>query len=329
MTEDQIKNVIKEQFEIGDFLVDFIKESSDNILYKIVTLSANYVLRISKRNSITEDDIMFELEAIRIANEGDVKTVGVVKTKSQKTLVKFEENFLVLFKFITGVHINYSEKLGLNLEKVFNAGKTLGTLHKAWENKEIYFSKTRNMFSEYERFIKNKEFFIKNFSNGQSVSDAVDNILKKIKNKNNTDIIHNDFRPHNLFFSKNKDDNDVVAVLDFDWSCRGNFLKDLAHSIIEWSLPDGSIEFEFNIAQAFLDGYLNVRKVKIGIEELKDWMVFACISDAITYWVDKINTLDTNKELSSFMYKKAAKVVDGMFNKLMFNENRHFKGCKS
>ena len=50
MTEDQIRSVIKEEFEMGDFLIDFIKESSDNILYKIVTLSNKYVLRISKRD---------------------------------------------------------------------------------------------------------------------------------------------------------------------------------------------------------------------------------------------------------------------------------------
>ena len=126
---------------------------------------------------------MFELESIRIANRGGVKTVQIVKSKSQSVLVKFDGNYLVLFDYIDGIHIDYSEKLGLNLEKVFNAGKALGALHNSWENNEIKFSKTRNMFSEYERFFKNKDFFIEKFSNGKDVSIIIENILEQIKKR--------------------------------------------------------------------------------------------------------------------------------------------------
>lgn len=324
MTQEKIKNVIQKEFDIGNLLVFLIKESSDNILYKIITETKNYVLRISKRDSISENNIMFELEAMRIANEGGVKTVQIVKSKLQNVLVKYEENFLVLFEYIDGIHIDYSEKLELNLGKVFNAGKTLASLHNIWENSNIKFSKTRNMFTEYERFFKNKNFFITNFLNGQKVFDLVENTYKELKNENIDEIIHNDFRPHNIFFSKNKSDNEILAVLDFDWACGGNFLKDLAHSIVEWSLSDGSIDIKFNIAQTFLDGYLSVRKIEIDIKKLKEWMIFSCISDALTYWIDRKASLTLNTELYSFMFKKALKVIDGQFDKLMLTENRPY-----
>jgi Ser/Thr protein kinase RdoA (MazF antagonist) len=322
MEEQKIQEILNKNYNLTKFIISFIRESSDNILYKIITETDNYVLRISKREALIVDDLMFELGVIESATKDGVSTTKIVKTRDGLLTLIIEGKFFVLFEFINGIHIENSKEVIPKIEKVYNAGKVLAKLHVAWEKIEIKHLKTRTMFTELERFFDLKDFFVENYENGLEIYNNSYSIFNELKDKKSDEIIHNDYRPHNLFF--NKFDDEVCAVLDFDWSCRGNYIKDLAHSIIEWSSPDGTDGVRLNLAQAFLDGYLSVRNMKITVDELKKWMFFSCTSDAITYWVDRKGNFKKGSILESHMYNKAEKVRKGLYDDLMFTEIRPY-----
>ena len=100
--------------------------------------------------------------------------------------------------------------------------------------------------------------------------------------------------------------HEVTAVLDFDWSCVGPLVKDLALGVVEWSFPDGSTEPWKDILNEFLRGYNTTSPEKWNFNyDFKRWIMFACLSDACTYFADLMNDKNNNKkEIKSYMYNK-------------------------
>jgi len=116
-------------------------------------------------------------------------------------------------------------------------------------------------------------------------------------------LIQNDFRPSNVFF----DDSDHLAgIIDFDWSCIGPIIKDIALGVLEWSFPDGAAAPDFMIFNSFLAGYnsIAIRKQEKD-RQLYDWISFAALSDAATYFCDRVSDPTARRRISaSYMYKK-------------------------
>jgi Ser/Thr protein kinase RdoA (MazF antagonist) len=194
-----------------------------------------------------------------------------------------------------------------------NAGATLADLHNSWNGYTPKSVKSRNYLTEYERFFQNESFFVDNFENGKEVIDLAKDLYDFARLNDTKEIIHNDFRSQNIFIEENS--FDVKLILDFDWSCLGNNLKDISHSMIEWSMPDGVKVPRLELAQAFLDGYKSKRNINSSLEEYKKWAVFACLSDALNYWID--NKDDQSKVLRSYMYGKAKSVIRGDYDTII------------
>jgi Ser/Thr protein kinase RdoA (MazF antagonist) len=165
-------------------------------------------------------------------------------------------------------------------------------------------SRTRTIFSELERVLPLEEMFVKNFEGGATFVVQVKEALEFGRAQNETiGFIHNDYRPSNVFFDEN---NQVTGIIDFDWSCMGPVIKDLALAIVEWSFPDGAIEADMTLFQEFLDGYNSVSNHQLEKDEkLYSWIKFATLSDAATYFCDLAEDPESTKRIiKSYMYRK-------------------------
>lgn len=111
------------------------------------------------------------------------------------------------------------------------------------------------------------------------------------------------YRAGNVFF---KNDDEISGVIDFDWSCIGPQIKDLALGALEWSCADGRVEPNPIIFDAFLDGYNSVSSQKVSKDkELYAWVMFAALSDTATYLCDRLSAGEIKKKIScSYMYQK-------------------------
>ena len=207
---------------------------------------------------------------------------------------------MILFSFCDGEKIIFDKNSFPNEQQAYNAGIILAKIHNLTENYTSPYKPSRTMISELKRIVENQREFEQKYENGTTFVAQVYDILEGLdKCVRQNCIIHNDFRAQNLLFSQNK----ISAVLDFDWSCYGYPLKDLAHTMVEWSYPDGCLQPDVRIMHKILQGYERFRAVS-DKSELKYWMCFSCLSDAATYFMDRLNPISEKKQLRSYMYKK-------------------------
>ncbi len=160
------------------------------------------------------------------------------------------------------------------------------------------------MFTELERVAPLSDVFESQFEGGADLVRQAKSILEFGKTYQGArGVIQNDFRPSNVFF----DESDHLAgIIDFDWSCIGPIIKDIALGALEWSFPDGAIAPDFTIFDSFLTGYNSVaiRKQEKD-QQLYDWIAFAALSDAATYFCDRVSDPTARRRISaSYMYKK-------------------------
>jgi Ser/Thr protein kinase RdoA (MazF antagonist) len=201
---------------------------------------------------------------------------------------------LLEFCYGTSVAVDkISEKMA------FNAGTILAKFHDAAKGFNVPPLPNRKLESELLRAIMIKDKLQDKYTNGTDFISIVEHLLQSVFLKaSDTCIIHNDFRVQNVLFQ----DENISAILDFDWSCVGNPLKDLGHALVEWSFPDGG-KFNQKIFKSFFDGYV-MSKTEVDIDALKYWIEFSCISDTATYLCDTIDDMPSGGEILSWMFGK-------------------------
>lgn len=277
-----------------------IRETDYNSVYLINTLPKS-ILRISKR--INEKDLLFELDLIEYLYKKGFKVARWLPTVKNKPYAQLNDNTIgTLFEFIKGESINLKTKP--DLMSVFMAGQALGTLHSQTVNYIPKHKRNRNIYSEFERVLKDKEKFAEYYKNGNKFINKIEDMISFAKTQNvKQGVINNDYRVSNVLFNNI---HEVTAVLDFDWSCMGPLVKDLALGVVEWSFPDGSNEPWEDILNEFLRGYNTTSPEKWNFTyDFKRWIMFACLSEACTYFVDLMNDKNNKKkEIRSYMYNK-------------------------
>ena len=264
---------------------DLIYNGSDNNVYCLTDIDRKkYILRESLRIK-NQDDLAFEANFSSFLSQRDIPVRLVLKTGSL-SLLSFCEGKNLSFEMVTPT-------------QCFNGGKTLAQFHlMSQQFHQLPFPK-RTLTSELERVSAVSDKLIQRYSNGAAFIKNVNKILSSpILKQKNTCVIHNDFRIQNVLF----DGDTLSAILDFDWACLGNPLKDLAHAMAEWSILDGNPICQDRFA-AFLNGYKSVCS-NIDYEELQFWACFGCLADAATYLVDRIDQPQPFGEIRSWMYSK-------------------------
>lgn len=280
--------------------VSLLRESGDNEVF-VVGEKEKKILRISKRLPI--EDIKFEYEATKRLSDGGVIVPQWVMTKAGDFYTTIDGKVAVLFDFLNGHHIEVDKDHLPTKEQAYNAGRGLGLMSNAAASFTSSSPRKRNIFTELERAVALIDVFSEQFEGGK---DFVEQVKKAITfGKNQTEIegfIHNDYRPSNVFFNEK---DEFAGIIDFDWSCAGPVIKDLALAVVEWSFPDGATEPDFEVFDSFLNGYNSVADKKWIKEELYPWIRFATLSDAATYFCDLADDpTSTKRIIKSYMYRK-------------------------
>lgn len=281
--------------------INLIRESSDNMVFSVGEKNKK-IIRISKRLPI--EDIKFEYEAARYLSSGGVSVPAWEETKNGNFYTLIDDKVAVMFDFIEGSHVVVDKDHLPSLIQAYNAGKGLGLMSNAATGFISTSPRKRNIFSELERAVSISDKFTNHFEGGKEFIDQVKNAIEFGKDQNEVNgFIHNDYRPGNVFFNAK---DELTGIIDFDWSCVGPIIKDLALAIVEWSFPDGADEADFTIFDAFLDGYNSVANYKWQKNErLYSWIKFATLSDASTYFCDLAEDPHSTKRIiKSYMYRK-------------------------
>ena len=282
--------------------IEIVRESSDNHVYLIGEKNKK-ILRVSKRLPI--EDLRFEYEAMEHLISDGFPVAKWTKTKDGNFYAFAEEiEVAVMFDFLDGYHAGADKGTLPTKEQAYTAGRALASMAEISKTFRPSSSRRRNIFVELERVLQNKETFKKDFEGGEIFVEQVKEVIKFGREDDSpVGFIHNDYRSGNVFF---KNDKEISGVIDFDWSCIGPIIKDLALGVLEWSFPDGKTEPDFTIFDAFLDGYNSIAKEKI-IRGLKlySWIKFAALSDTATFFCDRLASPDLKKKIArSYMYKK-------------------------
>lgn len=300
MIDNEIIKKIKNKYLLNIKNISLIRESPDNKVFLIKTDKEKFVLRINKRD--VRSDILFETTWLNYLKKHDVPVVKIKNTADEKSFVINNQSVIVLFEFAQGEHIKIGVEKKPNLEKVKNAAYELAKIHNVSCNVNINIPRKRNILTEIDRTLEIEDKFLK-FSPGG------DRFIQELKfyqqwakqNISDKYLIHNDYRPLNIFFDGNK----VNAIIDFDWSCQGPAIKDLAHTLCEWSFPDGAKNHWPDVFSALLTSYNKIAKNKVKLDNnLYHWICFSALSDAATHFTDLANENIFKRIASSYMYQK-------------------------
>lgn len=285
-----------------DVPVSLLRESSDNVIY-LVEVSDKKIIRIGKK--LNEGDVRFEREVV-----AHLRLRGVPVPVWQQAIdgaywqILPDGRVAVVFNFIEGMHVRADKEHLPSHSQAANAGRMLADIHAAGREFRTSISRGRTIFSELERVKNYEELLAKDFAGGQEFVNQVGEMLAFARQDQTVSgLIHNDFRPHNVFFD---DRGDISGVLDFDWCTIGPIDKDVAHAVLEWSFPDGCAEPDQGIFDAFLNAYNTRSEVRCEkTTRLYKWIMYAALSDVATYFCDRIHDPNIQKRIgSSYMYKK-------------------------
>lgn len=303
-------DIVLEKFNIINAKINIIRETRYNVVYKIDTNETSYILRVGQKTNI--DDIKFETELISYLNTNNFPSPKIIKTKNGDLYLNIENETAVLFSFINGKHIEVSKDKLPTAKLVFLVGKELAAFHNLSKNFNPSVNKICKFKSELERVIDNKKIFKETFLDADLLIRDIEDALNFINNsKEDIATIHNDLRNHNVFFDNSE--NNIIGIIDYDWSCSGQIIKDVAHTTLEWSFPDGINEPNMILFNSLIEGYNSISKNKIIINSnFYKWVSVSALSDAATYFSDRINDFNKN-------------IIKSNANSNMYNKSKYFK----
>lgn len=281
--------------------IKLLRESNDNIVL-VIGRKDKKILRISKRLPVA--DIKFEYEAVNHLAEGGIPVPKWLKTKTGNFYTLIDGQVSVLFDFLEGHHIELDQDHPPTLTQAYNAGKGLGRISRTASGFVSTSPRTRNVFSELERAIALSAVFAKQFEGGKAFIEQVKEAISFAQGHHEIKgFIHNDYRSSNVFFDTN---DEFIGIIDFDWSCIGPIIKDLALAIVEWSFPDGASNPNPQVFDSFLAGYNSAASYQWRKnQQLYSWIRFATLSDASTYFCDLADDPNSTKRIiKSYMYRK-------------------------
>jgi Ser/Thr protein kinase RdoA (MazF antagonist) len=299
--QEEFKKDIGDLFKLSVTKASVFRDGSDNVVWNLETDSGKkYIARVSKRDM--GDEISFEAEWLRYLKSKGLPVVPIVESKSGKGYgVLGDRRSVTVFEFIVGKHLPFDKNTKPNIKAVVSAAKTLALLHNASRGQTTPSSRRRTIYTELERALKNEGEIIEKITDGKEFVSASRRYLA-LRDSSEPVLVHNDYRVGNIMFNNNLD---VLAILDFDWSCIGPAIKDVAHALAEWSFADGASAHWRDIYDIFLESYNEASGVKIYDDgRLREWVVFSCLSDTCTYIIDCLERGEIKSVNGSYMYKK-------------------------
>ena len=285
------------------FKLQLLRESPDNYVFLVKNSRGGktLVVRVNKRN--VGGDVLFEITWLKELKSRNIPVPEIISTqKGQDFLIDKRGQVYVAFEYLEGRHLEIKPDFKPRLDLVRKAAMILAELHNASLGVNLDMSRGRTILTEINRALQIKNELIEYSEGGDKFVEELTFYRRWAEeNGNNNYLIHNDFRAGNVFYEGNR----VSAILDFDWSCRGPAIKDVAHALAEWSFPDGAKKHWRDVFDAFLKSYNRKAKNKIRLDNrLYRWICFSCLSDTATYLADLAREDVYKKITDSYMYQK-------------------------
>lgn len=298
---DILERTLLKYFPSNTESVELLRESSDNRVYVIGNANRK-ILRVGKKLSVPE--IFFEHEVLTTLRGSGVPVPEWVVTKSGDIYVEtVEGEVAVMFGFMDGYHAGFDNENSMT-EHAFTAGATLGKIAKAGEDFIPEHARARTVYSELERALTHRRELEESLEGGVELIQTIENFIELTKEHDGSfGLLHNDFRPGNVFFT---DPKTVSGVIDFDWSCMGPLIKDLAHGAMEWSFKDGANGPDEVAFKNFIAGYNSTASNPFtDLKEIYLWAAQSALADTATFFCDRLNTDSAVRKVSSsYMYQK-------------------------
>jgi len=233
-----------------------------------------------------------------------VPVVPIVLTMEGESYSCLDDGSAVtVFNFLNGKHFSVTTDKSLPNHVIETAAWALALLHEVSRKSNVETSRIRTVFSELERVIEHKNHISEKTPGGKEFIEEVSEMLNWGKSQTfDSVLVHNDYRIGNIMFD---DKDNLLAILDFDWSCMGPAIKDVAHSLAEWSFPDGAERHDEHTFATFLDRYNKSSKFPVQRDDvLYRWIALTCLSDASTFLIDRLLRGEVKQPSYSYMYKK-------------------------
>ena len=291
---NQIKQLLGESLLKSSDL-NQVPSSRDNCVF--IDNKNNQIIRVSISKS--QQDVENEIELLRYINE---KGFPVPKIINRGTIYIDKASYpYIIFELF-----NHQIFKKINENQLENAAYLLGKLHritKEYCDNNIYKQDrhlNQALVQLYAKLINtknyatNKDSLIKDLEWGIDFYNSQD--FKKPQM-----VLHNDYRINNVLFGKSRE---IVAIIDFDWSLESPFaLKDLGHSALEWSYPDGEKLNKKNFEKFINNYWLSDPPIKqVSLPEVWQWSKFSALCDAAHYFLSFPEK--TSNKFDSYMYDK-------------------------
>ncbi len=299
MDQQQVKQFLEKEYGWQILSQEVIQETDYNLSLKIQTTSGYNFVRFGKIIPIEE---VFEEASLLLS----LKEAGLLIPKPKPSL---SGNFVsvpdfcktcVVFEFIDG-HSFHDPNYVPSKQQCLNAAAVLQMLHSAGGiNFKSRVHKT--LTSQIDSFLSQGHVISQEFTT--ELKNAREQAIQRSVENN---LVHGDFRIKNIIWDQTV--NNIKAVVDFEWFFSGPKEYDLGLMLVEWSFPDGGQDFDREIIETILEGYNNAAGTKLALSELKFWMYYSALCDAVTFLSRRSGSgpIDPNK---SFMYKKARKALE-------------------
>ena len=227
LNEEKIKNILQEEYQIIAKKIEKIEKGTANIYIIFAENEQKYILK-EFDESRKEESIVKEIQIINFLKCRKINVPQYIKTKSNEFYIKYENEIIILQKFIDGYTIENNTG---DHDKVIESATILGRIIKElqkykklddeniiekWFSKESLENKIIQM-EDFKKSIKNdnkyKEVFLKD------LEDKIE-IAKKLKEKFDFSIIskmsimnsHGDYSVQQLIYNNEKE----TSVIDFE-----------------------------------------------------------------------------------------------------------------
>jgi len=196
---------ILSRYNIGSFISKrYINIAIENLNYEVTTTKGKFLLKVFENKDIRA--LSFQNQLINYLDSYKVKVAPLVVTKNRKDIIRYNDRYVSVFKFIDGEHLGK-----LSSQGCINLAKEVATLHQALLR---YKSGKRNRVTYYST--QDKKLFR----------------TKKLRKS----IIHGDLGKSNILVQGNA----IRTILDFNDASYNYLIADLANLIASVFLEKGN-----------------------------------------------------------------------------------------
>ena len=237
-----------------------------NYVYEYHIDEIQYILRISKATTRSEEEILSELNFLNHLSQFDISVSLPVKSLNGQLLEQItlgkDNYYAVTFEKALGRHITYPDYLN-NHEMFYRLGQITGKLHRASKS---FSGDLNNRINWTENYYLNKftEFIpCEEAEKINSLRKQIVDIEKIDKTPKNFGLIHGDINVGNFFV-----DNNHITLFDFDESQNSWYVEDIAIQLFYtvYVFCDDSIEERQKKATEFMQYFLKGYELEHDVE---------------------------------------------------------------